>query len=241
MKSIGRLTVLVICFSNISLANSARAAVITFSDSDFGLTTTFSNVRTFDFAIDIDGPITAGTSFVNPKLNSINYRVFGQLDATPSGFPAFDLVRSITGADFYAQGSSLNFEVSAAADLSNGLQVSELVGTDPVFTFNGFEFDTGRYHPALLELNLDGTGRIQNSNNNGPTTTNPSNGQLVDVDVGEEYITDLTFNASTLTLATAVPEPSSVAILAVFLGAIVLRYRLKVKRGTLSSAGRFLA
>ena len=228
IKSIQHLTVLLICFLCMSAASSARAALITFSDSDFGLTTVFSNVTTFEFTIDIDGPITSGTSFVNPTLNSVNYRVFGFLQTmppTPSGFPAFNLIRNISGTDFYAQGSSLNFEVSATADLTDGLQISELVGTNPVFTFNGFEFDTGRYHPALLELNSDGTGRIQNSNNNGPTTTNITTGELVDVGFGEEYITDLTFNASTFTIAAAVPEPSSAAMLSILVGTFAMRRR----------------
>ncbi len=118
--------------------------------------------------------------------------------------------RTISGADFYAQGSSLNFEIAASADLSNGLQVSELVGSDPIFVFNGREVDTGRYHPALFQLNSDGTGSIRNSNNMGGNTPNPSSGELVNVDFGEEYITDLTFDPGQLTLAAAVPVPAAI-------------------------------
>ncbi len=192
---------------------SAKAAVITFDANDFGLNPTFSNVTTFSFTIDLAGAITPG-GFVNPALNSVQYNVSGTLAAgTPSGFPAFNLQRTITGGDFYAQGSSLDFEVSPAADLSDGLQVSELIGADPVFVFNGREVGTGRYHPALVELNADGTGLIRNSNNFGGI--NPATMQMVDVQIGEEYVTELAFDASTLTLAaSAVPEPSTWAIFA---------------------------
>lgn len=186
----------------------AQAFVMSFEASDFDLNPTFSNVQTFEFTIDIAGPLTAGTTYTNPVLNSVDYRVFGFLDVTPSGFPAFNLVRSITGAEFYSQGSSMSFEVSAAADLTDGLQVSELVGVDPVFLFNGLELGTGRYHPALFQLNADGTGSIRNSDNMGGI--NPGSGQVVNVSAGDEYITELTFNPNTLTLAgaTAVPSPA---------------------------------
>ena len=49
--------------------------------------------------------------------------------------------------------------------LADGVQVEELVGNGVVLTFDGREVDNGRFHPALLELSADGTGRIQNSNN----------------------------------------------------------------------------
>lgn len=153
-----------------------------------------------------------GVSYSDPTLNSVDYNVFGTLEpGTPSGFRAFNLERPLqgevlTGAEFYAQGSSLSFAVSPAADLSDGLQVSELSGSDPVFVFDGREVDTGRYHPALLELNIGGTGSIRNSNNMGGV--NPGSGEVVDVDVGEEYVTQLSFNPATLTIATVtIPEP----------------------------------
>jgi hypothetical protein len=101
-----------------------------------------------------------------------------------------------------------HFEIAASADLSNGLQMSELVGSDSVFVFNGREVDTGRYHPALFQLNSDGTGSIQNSNNTGGI--NPSSGKEVNVNFGEEYITNLTFDPSQLTIAAAVPIPAAV-------------------------------
>jgi hypothetical protein len=87
--------------------------------------------------------------------------------------------------------------------------MSELVGSGPVFVFNGREVDTGRYHPALFQLNSDGTGSIRNSNNMGENTLNPSTGELVDVDFGDEYITNLTFDPNQLTISAAVPVPAA--------------------------------
>jgi len=176
----------------------ARAELLTFQASDFGVTPAFSNVVTFEFFIRLTLPVTAGTSYSNPDLDGVDYHVFGTLDETPSGFPSFNLIRAIGGVEFYNQGSSLTFEIDAAAAPDDGLQVSELVGTAVVFEFNGREVDTGRYHPALVQLNADGTGRILNSNNFGGI--NPSSGLMVDVDFGEEYITNLTFSPATLTI-----------------------------------------
>jgi hypothetical protein len=52
--------------------------------------------------------------------------------------------------------------------------------------------------------------------------------QVVDVAVGEEYITDLTFDASRLTLVVAVPEPSSWILLCTSgVTGIALRRRFK--------------
>jgi len=197
-----------LCLGSLFQPVFAQAAVITFSDVDFGKTPIFNNVQAFSFTIDISGPLTAGLSYNNPSLNSVEYSVSGSLlpDGSPSGFPRFNLERNISGPDFYAQGSSLNFEIAASADLSNGLQVSELVGS---FVFNGREVDTGRYHPALFELNSDGTGSIQNSNNMGENTPNPSTGELVNVEFGEEYITNLTFDPNQLTISAAVPVPAA--------------------------------
>ena len=198
-----------LCLGSLFQPVLSQAAVITFSAADFGKTPVFSNVQTFSFMIDIDGPLAAGDVIDNPALNSVQYNVFGQLaPGTPSGFPAFNLERTITGADFYAQGSSLSFVIAANADLGDGLQVSELAGSDPVFVFNGRELDTGRYHPALIQLNSNGTGSIRNSNNNGGI--NPATEEIVDVNFGEEYITDLAFDPGQLTLAAAVPVPAAV-------------------------------
>ena len=190
-----------ICLCLLALAPALSwADLLTFQASDFGLNPTFSDVRTFEFSINIAVAVTAGSSYSNPELTRVVYHVFGTLDDTPSGFTAFDLNREILGSEFYSQGSSMTFEVDITADLSDGIQVSELVGTGIVFEFNGREVDTGRYHPALVQLNADGTGSIRNSNNKGGT--NPGSGLEVDVDFGEEYITELTFDPSTLTLFT---------------------------------------
>jgi hypothetical protein len=199
-----------LCLGSLFQPVFTQAAAITFSDGEFGKTPIFNNVQTFSFTIDITGPLTVGLSYNNPSLNKVVYSVSGSLlpDGSPSGFPGFNLERNISGADFYAQGSSLNFEIAASADLSNGLQMSELVGSDSVFVFNGREVDTGRYHPALFQLNSDGTGSIQNSNNTGGI--NPSSGKEVNVNFGEEYITNLTFDPSQLTIAAAVPIPAAV-------------------------------
>ena len=127
--------------------------------------------------------------------------------------------RTIGGAEFYDQGdgqSSLNFEIASTADLSDGVQFSELVGDASAFVLNAREVGTGRYHPALLELNADGTGRILNSNNFGGI--NPGSGEEVNVDFGEEYIVNLTFDPS-LTII-AVPEPGSAA--AIMVGSIAI-------------------
>ena len=116
----------------------------------------------FNFNIEINVPLAPG-NYINPDIVSVTYQVQGALvPGTPSNFPAFNLQRTITGADFYAQGSSLSFEIAQSAVLTDGVQIAELVGNGIVFTFNGREIDQSRYHPALFELNADGTGRIQN-------------------------------------------------------------------------------
>ena len=144
---------------------AAGDVILEFQDSDFGLTTVFNDTQTFNFRFQLAGDLRTGV-WDNPEIVRVDYRVFGRLPTdTPSGFPAFDLRRTIIGDEFYAQGSSLSFVVDDAADLSDGIQVSELVGTDVVFTLNAREVGTGRYHPRLIELRADGTGRIQNSNN----------------------------------------------------------------------------
>lgn len=172
----------------------AIAFDITLSDQPLQTTPVFSDVTRFSIRIEIDAPLEAG-AFVNPAIVNLEYQVTGTLEpGTPSGFPAFDLQRNISGAEFYAQGSSLSFEISPTAVLSDGLQAAELVGAGIVFTFNGREIDNGRFHPAVLELDATGAGRIQNSNNV------PSLNPLVEVDFGEEYVTDLAFDPGNLTL-----------------------------------------
>ena len=192
-----------------AFASDARAWVMTFEAADFGLNPTFSNVQTFAFTIDIADPMVAGGVYNNPTLNSVVYNVFGVLAATPSGFPAFNLQRTIGGAEFYNQGSSLSFSISPTANIADGLHLSDLSGADPVLVFNGREVGTGRYHPALVELNADGTGLIRNSNNVGGV--NPGSLQVVDVDIGDEYVTELTFDPNSLHLAQA-PVPTGVVL-----------------------------
>jgi hypothetical protein len=203
------------------MAGPAGAFTLAFSDADFSVSPSFSNVRVFSFTIEVSGPLAPG-SYLNPALEQVQYSVRGTLNpGTPSGFPAFALERTITGSDFYAQGSSLRFEISSSADLSDGLQVAELVGANPVFVFDGREVDTGRYHPALFQLNGDGTGSIRNSNNMGGV--NPGSGQVVNVDYGQEYISNLSFDPNQLTLA--VPEPASALLVALGLTGMAARQR----------------
>lgn len=192
------------------VAMPAPAFTLSFQASDFGLNSTYSNVQSFAFSIEVAGPLAPGV-YANPTLVGVDYRVSGSLSMTPSGFPTFGLVRSIGGAEFYSQGSSLAFEISSVADLSDGLQVSELVGDAGVFVFNGLEIGTGRYHPALFELYADGTGWIRNSNNHGGI--NPFNMMEVDVSLGEEYVTALSFPPGALTLAVPEPIPGLLMIL----------------------------
>lgn len=198
------------------IATTASAATISFEASDFNLNTTFNEVSSFDFTIEIQGALAIGVAYSDPVLVSVDYSVSGTLpEGSPSNFSGFALSRPeagglLTGTEFYAQGSSLSFEISATADLSDGLQLNELVGD---FIFDGLEVGTGRYHPALFIFDNTGTGTIANSNNNGGV--NPGSGQVVNVAVGDEYITDVTVtDASSFTLSdnATVPEPSSLIL-----------------------------
>jgi len=190
--------ILVLGMTTVGTAN-AQTMFLSISSDDYVVTNVFSDVDTFNIDIEINMPLLPGT-FVNPDIVSVVYSVSGTLVAgTPSGFPAFALQRDITGAEFYAQGSSLSFSISPNAVLSDGIQVAELAGNGIVFTFNGKEIDNGRFHPALLELNANGTGRIQNSDNV------PVENPLQQVDFGEEYITDLMFDPGNTTLITGTP------------------------------------
>ena len=194
------------CICALGSATAAHAQfTLEFGINDFTVTPQFNSLNTFSFSIGVDEPLVAGGVYNNPDLTVIDYDIFGTLtQATPSNFPAFNLMRTIVGDEFYTQGSSMSFTVSGSADLSDGLQISELEAdaSGRIFQFNGREVDTGRYHPALLELFANGTGRLENSNNMGGV--NPSNNLVVDVTFGEEYIVDLGF-ASSLTLAPAPP------------------------------------
>jgi len=205
-------------------ARSVQAQfTIALDESSFGITNTFNNINQFDIEISVAEPLVAGGVYNNPLLNQVDYTILGSLpNATPSGFPAFNLVRSLTGTDFYNQSpeASLQFAIQATADLSDGLQLSELVGTGGAtsFFFNAREFNQspGRFHPPDFVLRGDGTGTLQNANNQS-TFPNPppplGSGTLVDIAFGEEYIADLTFSPSAVTLV-AVPEPATAWILA---------------------------
>ena len=178
----------------------AQSMMFSTTSDQYVIDNVFNDVSDFSINIEIDMPLAAGV-YENPPINSVVYQVLGVLEEeTPSGFPAFDLQREISGSEFYAQGSSLSFEILETAELGDGVQADELVGDGVIFTFNAREINNGRFHPALFELNNDGTGRIQNSNN--IHTEDP----LIDVDFGEEYITDLIFDAGNLTLITSVDD-----------------------------------
>ncbi len=196
-----RALILITAFS-LSTATAAQTMTFSTTNADYQVTNVFSDVDIFNFTIEIDAPLAAGV-YDNPDIISVDYQVMGNLTAgTPSGFPAFNLMRSMSGAEFYAQGSSLRFEIGAAAVLTDGVQAAELVGSGVVFTFNGRENDNGRFHPALFELRADGTGRIQNSDN--IVMNNP----LLQVNFGDEYINDLMFDAGNTTLLTANVPPT---------------------------------
>lgn len=187
--------------------------LILISSNDFQITNVFSDVDTFNIAIEIDLPLASGM-YVNPNIVGVSYSVSGSLTpGTPSGFTNFALQRDITGTEFYAQGSSISFDIAVGAVLTDGIQVDELVGNGIVFTMNAREVGNGRFHPALLEIDMNGTGRIQNSDN--VIVEVP----LQQVNFGDEYITDLMFDPGNTTLIvetpvlppplTPVPFPSS--------------------------------
>ena len=208
---------LMACF--LATAGTAHAQFsLTFDDGDFAIGTDFNIVDGFDFQIDVAAPLLAGMTYNNPALDGVVYEVAGRLpEGSPSGFPGFILQRTIGGNEFYSQGSSLSFEIAADADLTDGLQIFDLVAdptTNIAFELNAREVGTGRYHPPLLQLRSDGTGLLQNSNNFGGDNPQDNTDEEIDVDFGEEYIADLTFDVSSFTLAdpVGVPEPSSLVL-----------------------------
>ena len=182
-----------------SVQTHAQTMTLTTSDVDYQLTSVHSDVDVFNVNVEINAPLAAGV-YVDPEIINVTYQVMGVLTpGTPSGFPAFDLQRNISGTEFYAQGSSLSFEIAQSAVLSDGVQAAELVGNAVVLTFNAREIDTGRFHPPILQLDANGTGRIQNSNNE------PTLDPVVEVLLGAEYITDLAFDPGNTTLIIETP------------------------------------
>ena len=184
----------VVALCVLALPLQAVAFTLQFGDEDFIQTPIAGNVQSFRFTVDIDAPLAAGV-YENPPLVQIDYRVSGEpIVDSPSGFPAFALSLSISGADFYQAGNELVFEIADTAVLSDGVQAVELVGTTIILRFDAREEGTGRFHPALLELRADGTGQLQNSDNV-PDLAEPEG-----IPLGSEYITDLAFDPGNLTL-----------------------------------------
>ena len=215
-----RITIALIFSIGLISVSNAQTMTLTTSNADYQVTNVFSDVGVFTIEVVIDAPLAAGV-YNNPDIISVSYQVSGSLTpGTPSGFPAFALVRDISGAEFYAQGSSLSFEISPAAVLTDGVQVTELVGNGVVLTYNAREVGNGRFHPALFELSANGTGRIQNSDN--VVTENP----FQQVIFGEEYITDLAFDPGNTTVLTSpvltIPRGGSGAISPVALAVMLL-------------------
>lgn len=210
----------------------AERLFLSLSDRDFELSNVYSDVDLFVIDIELEMPLEPGL-YNNPQIIDVDYRVFGNLVAgTPSGFSSFDLQRSMSGEEFYQQGSSLVFQIADSADFSDGIQANELVNIGYLLTLNAREIDNRRFHPAILELYADGTGRIQNSNN--IHTLDP----LLEVNFGDEYITDLVFEPASLTLMRQIdiepPESTSgggsigfittVALLFLFLLGLIKRF-----------------
>jgi len=83
-----------------------------------------------------------------------------------------------------------------------------------VHCFLLYSLARARYHPPQLLLYRGGTRLLQNSNNSSGSTdtVNPATGLTADVDFGEEYITNLGFIPSEITLA--VPESGTGLLLA---------------------------
>lgn len=200
-----RLIITLIIGLTVVSSADAQSMFLSVSSDDYQVTNVFSDVDTFAIDIEISSPLAPG-NYVNPDIVGITYSVSGTLvPGTPSGFPSFALQRDLTGVEFYAQGSSLSFEIGPNAVLSDGVQAVELIGNGIVFAFDGREIGNGRFHPALLELNADGSGRIQNSDN--IVVEVP----LQQVDFGAEYVTDLVFDPGNTTLITGtLPSPNPV-------------------------------
>jgi hypothetical protein len=228
-------------------AGPASAFVLQLSDGTFGpdgLVPTFGDVRELELEIDLVDPLTPGLEVGNDLVVEVRYLVAGSLSLdppTPSGFPAFRLDRRSTGEgaipvlSWIEQGSTVAFTVDPSAELGDGLQLDELVpGPDGLlFALDAREFerlDVARFHPPQILLFEDGTGLLRNSNNSSGSTdtTNPGTGGPVDVDFGEEYVTELVFDPSEITLV--VPEPATGMAMGVALVASGLLARRRARR-----------
>lgn len=213
----------------LSAPPAVGAFTVTLDSADFATTSVFNDVASFSFELVIDAPLVAGGVYSELSVTSVDYTVFGVLtEDTPSMFPQFNLTRTMTGAEFagLSPESGLSFAIDAGADLSDGLQLSELAGAGTVFDLNLREFNQtpGRYHPPIFTLDSDGTGRLVNADNKSDSPNPPppmGSGLFVDVAVGDEYDVALTFDASAV--AIAVPEPTSLALLGV--GGLLLSRR----------------
>ena len=227
MKKILWTAALALGLSHVDFADAQTTLRI--DGEDFDIASVFNDVNSFEFEIELTDNVVAGETYNNPDINRIVYQVIGSLPVeTPSGFPGFALDRSYSGTDFYSQSpeSGLMFSVNADADLSDGLQYSELLGTGivDILIFNARELnqDPGRFHPPELVLRADGTGQLQNAANestfNNPSTMGPISG----LDAGAEYIVDLSFSPSS---TLAVPSPSSFCLLSLMAVGVASRRR----------------
>lgn len=228
----------------VMLATSAASAfTLTLSDESIrasqngSVTPAFSGVTNFEIMIDFAGPVVAGMSYDNSAIQEVRYRVNGSLaPGTPSGFTAFNLNRlglpegTISPQNWISQGSSIFFEVATSADLADGLSLDELIAdsTGTLLRIDAREFerlDVSRYHPPHVVLNSNGTGLFQNSNNSSgnTSTVNPGTGLPVNVDFGDEYITNLAFTPSGVLLV--VPEPGTGLMLALGLAGLAAARR----------------
>ena len=224
---------LVVC----DIDSVAAQTTLEINSDDFGITSVFNDITSFNFEIELTDNVVAGVTYNNPAINRVDYEVFGDLpEPTPSGFSGFALTRGYSGDEFYNQSpeSGLLFSVDASADLSDGLQYSELVGTGAadILNFSARELNQnpGRYHPPELVLRADGTGQLQNAAN-ASTFSNPpppmGSGMMIpdDFAAGDEYIVDLSFSSASTLATTAVPSPSSFCLLSLMAVGVASRRR----------------